>query len=223
MYQEEMFQGLSSMEGHGGEHHHEFNQKEAIEYETAVFKFLKWGHLASFLVILFIFELKRRGYYIFGQGMQAIWVTVSLFMFSYVIYVVKMNYGSWNFDMNYVRAWLLIEVIYFFNWILSGIIFLIMGKVITLNPMSIDEDELENDNDVWNDRKTQDFMVHLKSEFFQFSYVCSLFIQTILIGFTNFYWIDIFGYRDWTPTLTLFLIMVTHRAYILVLLLWDYH
>ena len=66
-------------------------------------------------------------------------------------------------------------------------------------------------------------MVHLKSEFFQFSYVCSLFIQTIIIGFTNFYWIDIFGYRDWTPTLTLFLIMVTHRAYILAILLWDYH
>ena len=48
-------------------------------------------------------------------------------------------------------------------------------------------------------------------------------MQTIFIGFTNFYWIDIFGYRDWTPTLTLFLIMVLHRAYILIVLLWDYH
>ena len=158
------------MEGHGGHgghgHAHEFNQEEAIEYEKEVFVFLKWMHLVSFLVILFIFELKRRGYYIFGQGLQAIWVSASLFMFSYVIYVVKMNYGSWNFEMNYVRAWLLIEVIFFFNWILSGIIFLIMGKVITMNPMSMDEDERDNDNDVWNDRKTQDFMVHLKAEYF---------------------------------------------------------
>ena len=144
-------------------------------------------------------------------------------MFSYVIYIVKMNYGSWNYDMSYVRAWLLIEVVFFFNWILSGIIFLIIGKIITLNPMSIDEDELENDNDVWNDRKTQDFMVHLKAEFFQFTYVCSLLIQTIVIGFTNFYFIYVFGKRDWNPTLSLFLIMVLHRTYILMVLLWDYH
>ena len=57
------------MSGHGDhDHARKFDQEEAIAHETDVFKFLKWGHLASFLVILFIFELKRRGYYIIGQG-----------------------------------------------------------------------------------------------------------------------------------------------------------
>lgn len=125
--------------------------------------------------------------------------------------------------MNYVRAWLLIEVIFFFNWILSGMIFLIMSKIITLNPLSTDEEDLANDTDVWNDRTTQDFMVHLKAEYFQFSYVCSILIQTFIIGFTNFYFIGIFGKRDWDPTLIFYSIMVVHRIYILIMLLWDYH
>ena len=197
--------------------------EETIAYEKQVFEFTKFFHLGSFLIILLIFELKRRGWYVVGQGLQSLFVTGSLFMFSFVIYIVKKNYGTWNFEMNFVRAWLLIEVIFFFTWICSGIIFLIMGKIITLHPMAIDEDETENDNDVWNDRKTQDFIVHLKAEFFQFTYVCSLMIQTILIGFTNMYYINIFGARDWNPTLSLFLVMTIHRAWTLAILLWDYH
>lgn len=194
-----------------------------MDYEKVYFQFLKWAHLVSFFVILLVFELKRRGFYIIGQALQALWVTLSLFSGSFIIYIVKKNYGSWNFEMNYVRAWLLIEVIYFFNWILSGIVFLIMSKIITLNPMSTDEDELANDTDVWNDRTTQDFMVHLKAEFFQFSLAFSILIQTMMIGFTNLYFMGIFGPKDWNPTLTFFTIMVIHRVYILIMLLRDYH
>ena len=66
-----------------------------------------------------------------------------MFLFSFVIFIVKKNFGSWDFNMNYTRAWLLIEVIFYFNWILSGIIFLIMGKMIGLHPVSVDENQTE--------------------------------------------------------------------------------
>lgn len=48
-------------------------------------------------------------------------------------------------------------------------------------------------------------------------------IQTLIVGFSNFYFIGIFGDRHWNPTLTLFTVMAIHRIYLLMILLWDYH
>lgn len=105
-------------------------------------------------MILLIIELKRWKWFIWGQGLQSLFITASMFMFSYVIYIVKMNFGTWDYEMNYIRAWLLIEVMYFFNWIISGVTFLILSKMVKFHPISTDEAVTDHDTDVWNDRQT---------------------------------------------------------------------
>lgn len=180
-------------------------------------------HIVSFVMILLVIELKRWKCFLTGQALQSLFITISMFIFSYVIYVVKMNFGTWNYEMNFIRAWLLIEVMYFFNWIISGIVFLILSKLVKFHPIVSDEAETENDEDVWNDRQTQDFVVHLKTEFFHFCYMCSLFTQTCIIGFSEFYFIGIFGPRDFTPTKRIIAVITLHRFWTLFSQLVAFH
>jgi cbb3-type cytochrome oxidase subunit 3 len=51
-----------------------------------------------------------------AQAIQSIGITFSIFLFLYVIFTVKKHFGTWNTDINYVRAWLLMEIMFFFNW-----------------------------------------------------------------------------------------------------------
>lgn len=218
-----------SLSGHGKikiENSHDrdhLTNEEIKEYELGVFYVARTYHLISFLVILLNIQLKRVSWFVYGQALQSLWITVSMFLFSYVIYIVKMNFGTWDFEMNYIRAWLLIEVIFFFKWIISGIIFLLIGKTMNFHPIQSDEDADENDEDVWNDRKSQDFLVHLKSEYFHFSYMCTLFLMTLVIGFSNFYFMGVFGPRDFYPTTSINLLIVCYRFLILFLQLWNFH
>lgn len=193
------------------------------KYELGVFYTTRIYHICSFVLILFIVELKRLGWHVYGQGLQSLFITASMFMFSYVIYIVKMNFGQWDYEMNYIRAWLLIEVVFFFNWILSGIIFLILSKMVKFHPITSDEAETEADKDVWNDRQTQDFIVHLKTEFFHFCYMCALFMQTVVVGFTDFYFMDVFGPRDFKPTMQILILLLIHRFWTLFSQLVSFH
>lgn len=59
--------GAEDHHGENSEHHDKvMSRQESIAYEKKVFHELKWCHLASFLIILTVFELKRRGCYITG-------------------------------------------------------------------------------------------------------------------------------------------------------------
>lgn len=199
------------------------SQRENKKHELSVFYVTRLYHIVSFVMILLVIELKRWKCFLTGQALQSLFITISMFIFSYVIYVVKMNFGTWNYEMNYIRAWLLIEVMYFFNWIISGIVFLILSKLVKFHPIVSDEAETENDEDVWNDRQTQDFVVHLKTEFFHFCYMCSLFTQTCIIGFSEYYFIGIFGPRDFTPTTRIIAVITLHRFWTLFSQLVAFH
>jgi len=62
---------LTHLSGHGGETHHGhvMSVEETIAYEKDVFEVAKFYHILSFLAILASLELKRRGWYIIGQGL----------------------------------------------------------------------------------------------------------------------------------------------------------
>lgn len=110
-----------------------------------VFYVTRIYHIVSFVMILLVIELKRWKCFLTGQALQSLFITISMFIFSYVIYVVKMNFGTWNYEMNFIRAWLLIEVMFFFNWIISGVAFLILSKMVKFHPITTDEDVTEQD------------------------------------------------------------------------------
>lgn len=199
--------------------HHKKDHKTPEEIkakELVVFKIVKYYHLIYFFLILVMFELKRREYFLISQSIQAVGITVSIFVFLYVIFIVKLNFGAWATDINYVRAWLLVEIIFYFNWIETSIIFLMIAKLLKLKPISQDEQEIELDDNAWNNRQTQDFLCHLKREFFLVNYVLVLTFQTWVIGFRDMYFINLFGPRDFFPTMQLVYVIMAYRIFLLV-------
>lgn len=85
-----------------------------------------------------------------------------------------------------ISAWLLIEVLYFSCWLYSGIIFLIFAYSTGMRAFMTSTTEIENDDNPWNNRDTEDFLKHLKREYFNICYSLAFFIMEIILAFTDF-------------------------------------
>jgi len=72
-------------------------------------------------------------------------------------------------DMMHIRAWLLIEIMYHFNWLLMSVLFIASAYIIKFKPISKDERALALDDDIWNDKVRDDFLHYLKFEYFLFT------------------------------------------------------
>merc|ERR1712127_1141931 len=82
----------------------------------------------------------------------------------YAIFLIKGEYSSWHSDVNYVRLWLLIEIVFFFSWLFASIIFVLYAYLVKFKPISKNVALMENDDNIYNDKKTDDFLRYLKSE-----------------------------------------------------------
>lgn len=121
-------------------------------------------------------------------------------------------------EIRIIRAWLLIEIYYFFLWILSSIIFLGFAYFVKFTPISKNEHVESEDKDIWNDKDRDDFLHYLKFEYFLFTFLLANTIIEIMLGFTTFDQIKHFGaetldvedlhLRAWYPTKLIFLLLI---------------
>ena len=106
---------------------------------------------------------------------------VSLLVFLYIIseamYTCKLNVEDWTSEPNEIRIWLMLESIFFFIWIISGAIFVGFAHVFTFRSTIKDDKCLEDDDDVWNDRRIDDFLRYIKFDYF----VSTLYISYLLM------------------------------------------
>jgi len=71
----------------------------------------------------------------FGQIFSSILISDAyLVLQMYIFYSVQKNFESWNHDLKEVRIWLMIELVGFFNRILSGFLFLNTCYIFKLKP-----------------------------------------------------------------------------------------
>lgn len=111
--------------------------------------------------------------------------------------------GAWN-D---VRIFLIFEVTVFFTWIMTGVIFLAFAYIVKFRSITKSESVQNADDNVWNDKYSDDFMRYIKSEMYSVCHFSTMLIYTFLIGLGNFGSLDLIGPRDWFPTKSLFIIM----------------
>lgn len=135
----------------------------------------------------------------------------------YNIYITKRNYDSWSQDVNEVRIWLLIEILYFFFWIFSGVIFLMYAYLFKFEAISKNEVLLSLDDNVWNDKGTDDFLRYLKFEYFMVCYLISIIAVEVFTGYTDLYHISKLGQRDWEKTGIIYAILIGARVFSLLL------
>ena len=102
------------------------------------------------------------------------------------IFMVKYNSDDWakRNSLTEVRCWIMIDCYLFFTYIFSGVIFTTIAYLIKFNPTAKNEELLLMDDNPWNDKDTEDFLRHLKLEFFVFCYFLAILILDVLFGFT---------------------------------------
>mmetsp|Transcript_11641 Transcript_11641/g.17665 ORF Transcript_11641/g.17665 Transcript_11641/m.17665 type:complete len:96 (-) Transcript_11641:540-827(-) len=84
--------------------------------------------------------------------------------------------------------------------------------------ISKNEALLEMDDNVWNDKDTDDFLHYLKFEYFLISYVLTYLFMEIVLGFSDAYSLGSLGPRDFEPIGLIFLLLIASRALSLLLL-----
>ena len=133
---------------------------------------------------------------------------------------MKLNLQHWDGEITQVRAWLVIEVAFFFVWILSSILFLFMSYVFKFKSVAKSEAIQQMDLNVWNDSDTDDFMRYLKFEYFMLTYMIAFIGMEVLCGFSkdNFY--KMFGKNTIEEVRTIFLLILMLR--VLNLLITSY-
>jgi len=107
----------------------------------------------------------------------------------WTIYVVKVNMKTWwdkpgtedggditKHNLNFVRVWLILEIVFYFNWILMSIFFIGYAYIFKIQSSSKDPVILSVDDNVWNDRDTCDFLKYLKFEYFFITYMFTMLL-----------------------------------------------
>ena len=118
------------MSGGGGHAHHEPTRPERAQAEMEVFNYLKWSHACTFIFILMMLFAKSAKYHNFAQTIHCLVVLpISLLAILLAIYIVKNNQTYWIGEATEVRVWILIDVFFFFSWIVSGILFVTMAYI----------------------------------------------------------------------------------------------
>ena len=149
------------------------------------------------MIVLFISlkNFKKKQYHNLSQTIQALLFGVWNCPIMYVVFVVKIDFNAYIENLDEVRCWLLIEIIYLFTWIFASMVFLIFAYYFKIQSIVKNEDLLMLDDDVWNDKDTDDFFRYLKFDYYTMTYKFSLFFMEIIIGFTSVFNIDWLGPR----------------------------
>lgn len=166
----------------------ELTGKEKIQqqkrHELRAFNYLKWGHLITFLTQQFIFVMKQKDYYNLTQFLQGIVVPLGyMSQILYALFTTKLDLDNWENEVNYIRAWLYIECTFFLSWIICGMIFLFFAYIFKFKSVAKDEKIMQMDDNVWNDKNTDDFLRYLKFEFFVLNYMMSFLFTDLMYGF----------------------------------------
>jgi|LakMenEpi03Aug12_release.lakeMendotaPanAssembly.Ray.scaffolds.fasta_scaffold4995759_1 hypothetical protein len=85
--------------------------------------------------------------------------------------------------MNLARAWIIIEVYWFFSFIWGSSIYLTLAYIFKTDSKKSYEESLKLDDNVWNDKDTDDFSRYQKFELFDYSYIVAKLICEAIIGF----------------------------------------
>lgn len=102
----------------------------------------------------------------------------------------------------------MIEVRLFFTWLVVSIMFTLYAYVFKIKSISKSDIVMESDDNVWNDKDTDDFLRYLKFEYFMVSYTLLKMCMEILIGFFPQSVELVFGKNDFYPVGIIFILLL---------------
>lgn len=137
---------------------------------------------------------------------------VYLFLMSYTTYETKLNIPSWENDVNYVRIWLYIESMFWWMWIFGSVMFMVFAYWFKLRSSIRNDETLQNDDNVWNDRKTDDFLRYIKYDYYVFTLNIACALMNAFVMFIQIGTIAKMGSRPMWPTGTIVIVTLIQRG-----------
>ena len=218
--------GHAATGGHAssGSHHgqSEDDKTKFREMDCTCFNAIRWSHLITFSLQILGFVLKFKERYNTSQmiqGMVIPWFYMGAGM--YTIFQVKYNKDNWAADEEHahgkspthdIRAWLLIECMTFFVWILCSMFFTVYAYIFKVKSACKSTKVMEMDDNVWNDKDTDDFLRYLKFEYFMCTYFMLKIFLEIYIGFVPRQEILTFGKNEFEPIGIIFICLLVQST-----------
>lgn len=126
--------------------------------------------------------------------------------------LAKKSLIFWNFDMDQVRSWLLVEVTFFFFSISAGIGYLFLSSMLPDSGLFL-RDHIKVAHEPfnpYNGKNTSDFLSYAKKEYFLFTFQATLVMTGIAIGFTDLYKFNHYGQKTASLKWAIVIAMVPH-------------
>ena len=184
---------------------HPTGENNTADYEQQIMavKLLKWGHLAMFINQLAVLYLKRYGHHEWASilsvcvGIPAWYYPLINALYAYKTYNFKETIPGLAHDDHVeteTAMWIVIELVYFFSWIISLIVFLFFTQCVQYKSvrkknydsqskmMTTDKDN-QHQLDIWSGIESDDFLRYLKWEAYTFG-----FYLTGLFQLGNIWW-----------------------------------
>jgi hypothetical protein len=183
-------------------------------HHADIYQILKYCHLLTFICQMLYIFLKKRGYKNTAQIVEMVIVGGYVLTTTAVMYTVKATYHYWyRNEMILARVWFVVEVNYFFSWLYSIVIFLQIAYWTKLSPIHPKDSSVN----LWNAKKSTDFLKYMKLEGFYACYMLSYAIQAINIGFFtgkegDFTGRALLGRVDFYPCQVTFLLFLLART-----------
>ena len=103
-----------------------------------------------------------------------------MYILPWAIYILKHNTDEKDTLMkSKINIWIIIEIMYYFNWIICIGLFMALSYLFRLKTISKDLDELKQDENVYNDKNTYDILGILKYECYIMSFSLNRIITNI--------------------------------------------
>lgn len=195
---------------------------QMIATDCWCFNALRWAHLITFVLQILSFYLKYKEWFNSSQilqGMVIPWFYMGAALYN--IFEAKFSRKEWEHDFEIskkdpslkfateeVRGWLYIEVTLFFLWIFCSMGFTLYAYIFKVKSIVKSSVVMEMDDNVWNDKDTDDFLRYLKFEYFMVTYFAVKFAFQVILGFDVREDVNWFGKRDFNPVTVIFILLL---------------
>jgi hypothetical protein len=95
-------------------------------------------------------------------------------------------------------------------------IFVTAAQIFKFKSSVISEADLKLDDNVWNDRESDDFLRYIKHDFFIVVYILTQFFMNIVLGFSDVKMIKHMGQRDFQLKLCMVVFIVMRGNQLLI-------
>lgn len=181
------------------------------------FNLLWVGHFVYFVTFQAFVYLKHIGWYNEAQFLQtSIMPFMYWFPMFYIMWSMKVTTGAfWGDQINEIQGWLLCEVFFLGFSLFNSFLFLVFAYISKMESFMSDSFLIENDDNPWNNKDTEDFLRHLKAEMFTIVYPAAFIAMEGSFGFSyegvGAY--TSYGPHDMMPTKAFFIITLIPRIF----------